>query len=322
MNSAPNIYGLPYLRMSHSSQGSWHGCKRKFEFQKFFPQPKVKKEYWHTMTGKAIHEGYQHFLHTRDIDAAIWKFMRNFDLRIPTYTAGEERKDIYACLSTLLALIEHNAGQLQTKVAEIMVDGKKIPAIEVPFQINLLLDGKPYEVAPGLPVIYVGKIDDVLVDFVSGEFIVEDLKTVGAIGNEPEAKFFFDEQAIPYSLVLKSALGQDFRQLTMRYLEAKVDLLSPEIVPIDLVRTVDMVEDWAKGLLCDLEEIKRHLELGWFPRRASYCTSWNTKCAFFDVCVNRDRDFLWEYFSLGDTKLGGDEIIPVFTLDLDLGVAV
>lgn len=315
-----NQYGIPYLRMSHSSQGLFHGCKRKFEFTKFFPQPE-KEEYWDTMTGSALHAGYQHFLVHRDPDLAVWEMMKNFDLRVHSFKEHEP-KTLEACYSTLMALIHHNAGLLQTKVAEIKApNGDIVPAIEVPFQINLLVDGVPYEVAPGLPVIYVGFIDAVLVDFVTGEFIVEDLKTTGRINNDPMVPYMYDEQAIPYSLVLKVALGQDFRQLTMRYLMAKIDLVSPEIVPLDFMRTTDLLQDWAQGLLCDLEEIKRHLEMNWWPRRASHCKSWNTTCKFFDVCGNRDRDFLWEYFSMTQgAKVGGEEIVPLFTVDLDLGI--
>lgn len=318
MQVMPVHYGPDILKISHSSLGTLQSCDRRFNFAKLFPQRRYTADYA-AMVGQAGHAGYQDYLINRDRDKALYKMLRAWDVRIDSKNQYEQRT-MEALISTLNLLFDRFDALNGVELAYVNVNGEERPAVEVPFQINLLLHGKPYEVRKGLPVVYIGFIDDILFDTNLSEYFVDDLKTHRLNLEDYTPMIKFSDQPLPYALVLNAALGLNLKSLNVVYTAAYIDLLEPRVERIPLIKDQEDIHDWAKKLLRQLERIKQNFAMDFWPRNSNSCVSFNKACKFFDYCDTKDKMYLHEIFS-NDSKAVyyEQDFEPWFTLDLELG---
>jgi len=272
------------LRLSYSSLGLLHSCARKLEFRKFYQHPR-DDDSTEAGAGKAIHAGYQEYLKSQDRDKAAFAMMLNYPFKA---NANEDHdRSVYATYATLEALIDA-APLVEYEVAKLSVDGQEKEAIEVPFEFEIENFSLSEKAGEHIPVTYVGKIDAVLFNRETHEYSVFDIKTHRRKLNDLSPLYMFDEQCIPYSLIIERLLGSELNSLTARYISCYLDLVNPKVNVYPFPKTREAIEDWAKGLMVDLQQIKTFYNAGWFRRNPGACLNFNRKCAFFDICPTRD----------------------------------
>ncbi len=301
------------LRLSHSSIATFRSCARKLEFKKFYPLS-ARDESIDTGSGKSLHAGYQDYLINKDREKAIWEMMLEYPIHLnsnPTHP-----KSLEACYATLNCMMD-SGHSTEYEIAQIKcLDGETRPAIEVPFQIDL--KGFSLSDTENIPVTYVGYIDAILRDIMIDEYLVTDIKTTRWHLNDMGAVYYFDEQVIPYSIILERILGHALDSLKVKYMSVFVDIQKPKVTPYEYMKTKTDVEDWARGLLVDLQTIKMYYNMGWFKRNPNGCVAFNRVCQFFEICNRRDHKNITEYLTLGEPELEEEVFEPWIKLDLEL----
>ena len=301
------------LRLSHSSRKMGQSCWRKLEFRKFHMNSN-RQESLAGNVGNALHEGYQTWLLTKDKEQAAFDFMLKYPYKYEK--SINDYRSLEACYSTLLALMESQV-LAQYELAYIEIDGKPQPCIEVPFQINIadfsLSDDED------VPVTYIGFMDLILYDNFNDVYIVVDIKTTRLTTDDMTPIYRFDEQCIPYAIVLERLLGRELNGLTVKYLSAYIDILEPKIRPYEFQKSQEDIHDWMRGFVIDLQMIKTFYQLGWFPRNSGACWAWNKCCQFYNECQSRDEpvvDAMLEFSKKPESTGRDEEFKPWVTLDL------
>lgn len=310
------MLNITKLRVSHSSIRTFRSCARKLEFKKFHPTMS-KDESLDGEVGHALHTGYQHYLINKNRDAAIFAMLQRYPVHLNSNPSNP--KSVEACYPTLNAMIDSGAF-LEYEIAEIKcLDGELRKAIEVPFQIDITgFNLGDTSKAEFIPVIYVGYIDAILYDKILNEYLVIDIKTTRWNLVDMTPVYHFDEQCIPYAIVLERILGRSLDNLTVKYISVYIDIEKPKITPYEFKKTRIDIEDWARGLLVDLQMIKMYYQMGWFKRNPSACVAFNKVCPHFDLCNQRDHTAIARHLTLDQTPYVEEEIIPWIKLDLEL----
>lgn len=291
--SAPFYPSVEALRVSYSSlNGLYSNCNRKWEFMKLFQHEKSVDENVPGEVGKALHAGYQDFLINKDREKAITAMMLDYPIHLCA-DPGDFRS-IEAAYATTNVMIDSGAF-LEYEIASVKCpDGQTRKAIEVPFGIdikNLYLG----ENSTQIPITYVGFIDAILYDKILDEYLVIDIKTTRDNLVDKTPVYQYDEQCIPYALVLERVLGREIHTLRCKYFSVFVDLQKAYCKVYSYERSKQDIEDWARGLYVKLHDIKRYFNMGWFPRNANNCVNFKRTCQFLDICHNRDHEAIQNY---------------------------
>lgn len=276
--------GLKELRISDSSLALFASCPRKFEFRKIYMHSEQDRTI-HTETGKAMHAAYQEWFITRDKEKAVIKLCQEYpwDLNPSPF----DQKSAEACYYTLEMMMASDQ-MLEYEIAEIKcVDGLVRPAVEVPFEIEIL----GFDLIPGrdIKIIYCGFIDLILLNRLMMEYCTVDVKTHGDRKDDLTAKYLYKPQPLPYALVLQQALGEDIGHLQVNYLSARIHIEDPKIRLYTFEKSMEDLKEWAFDLWCALQQMSMYLQVGkWKRNGGDACMSWNTTCKFFDICAYRD----------------------------------
>lgn len=265
--------------------------------------------------GNALHAGYQSWLLHKDKELATFEYMLDYPYKYEKKIS--DPRSLEAGYSTLLALMESQV-LAQYELAYIEIDGKPQPCIEVPFQINIadfsLSDDED------VPVSYIGFMDLILYDVFNDVYIVVDIKTTRMTTDDMTPIYRFDEQCIPYAIVLERLLGRELNTLTVKYLSAYIDILEPKVRPYEFLKNEEDIDDWMRGFVIDLQMIKTFYQLNWFPRNSNACFAWNKPCQFFNECQTRNEttvEGMLEFNKKPETDAGSrGEFKPWVTLDL------
>lgn len=280
----------PRLFISDSSRGLLHSCARKFEFRKLYLHPRrdfgVAAE-----LGKALHSGFQTYLVSKDEDRAIFDYMTKYPIEM--CDAPMDDRSLEAGYYTLMSMINATP-LLQYKIAEIKCHDDVVrPAIEVPFQIDL--DGFTIPSPQGpIAVSYIGYIDTIFWDDGEQEYIVLDIKTTKRKQDDLSPIYAFDEQCVPYGLVLEYMKGGKINGFKVEYLACNIDVLNPNIQKHGFNKSQEDLDDWYRALRVDLNLLSVYISGRWFPRTGggSSCFAFNKPCEFYDICTVRDPEIV------------------------------
>lgn len=282
-NKHNNFPALKELRLSYSSLTTYETCARKLEFKKFYSIPGENVSLAGEV-GHALHDGWQDYIIHGDREHAIGAMMLSYPIHLNDDPSHD--RSLEACYATLNAMID-STQLLEYEVAEIhCLDGQIRKGVEVPFRIdikNFSLSDDEY-----IPVYFVGFIDLILRHRIDGTFTTTDIKTHRLKPHDLTAKYMYDDQCIPYGLVLERALGQEIESFFTRYYSVYVDIQKPHCKLYKFPKNKNDIHDWARGFYIHLQNIKTYYQLGWFPRNGNSCMSWNRPCEFFDTCNSRD----------------------------------
>ena len=309
---------LTELRISHSSMSSFRGCPRKLEFSKFHLITRESDDL-PAGSGKALHAGYQMYLRTKDKDAAIAAMM----LEYPIHLCSDDTNSwsLESCYNALMTMI-NSRFMMEYELAKIKcVDGVVREAIEVPFEIRI--KGFSLDDTREIPVIYTGFIDAILYSYLDNSYHELDIKTHHRNLKDMNGIYRFDDQCLPYAFVLDTVIGKHSNNLSVKYLSVFVDIVNATAQLYEFNRPHNEIEDWARGLMVDLQTIKMYYQLGWFRRQGNNCMNFNRLCGYFRICQSRNIDNIRNFLKLTFNNLntGKQRPIPEPWVVVDLEMA-
>jgi len=273
------------LIISHSSRSTFASCPRKLEFRKFYGHSR-RDESLATLAGSALHAAYQDYLVHGDKERATFILM--MELKVAYDVSPLKPRSLEACYATLLAMIDYQ-GYSDCELAYIDVNGESRPAIEVPFRIRIKDFSLGRDDEPQIPVEYIGFIDMIMYNVVHQQFVATDIKTHMRTLGDMTSAYKFDEQVLPYALILEAIVGKPITNLDVQYMSCYISLDEPQIANYGFNKTQADIQDWTRGLALDLQLMKMYYQTQWFPRRANACTAYNRTCGQFDFCQSRDE---------------------------------
>lgn len=276
---------IDMLVLSHSSLSTFRSCTRKFEFRQMYGTPSGKEEKYAGDVGNAIHRGFETWLMTGNEKKAVIAFGLAFPYAEEYLKSGNAARSMEAAYSTLMQLVrseklrEFEVAQINTKM------GLKY-AVEVPFAIRIV--GAPLPI----PVYYVGFIDCVLYNHIYDRYIATDLKTTRVNSLDPSALYEFDEQTVPYGIILEHALGKPVDEFDTAYFHCYIDLLESKFNNYTYTKTREHVQDWYRGVCDDITRMAKYYNDAWWPRAISgnTCMAFNSVCFHKDYCTYREPE--------------------------------
>lgn len=281
-------YPIKNLVLSHSGRSSFRRCARLLEFNKLYGDAEKRDEQFAAECGKALHVGFQNYLVHKNEEKAIFAFMIAYPHELEYLKPENQSRSLEACFITLMELI-HSPIMDRYELINIKTRfGDEKPAIEVPFAIEITNSPMP------IPVWFVGFIDAILYDKVEGIYLVDDIKTTRMHISDYSARYEFDEQTVPYGIILEHLLGIKIEHFKVSYLSAYIDLLEPRVAMYQFTKSQDHITDWYIGLCEDIGRISKYYKKQWFPRATNgdTCFSFNKPCWHNDTCSMRDPEII------------------------------
>lgn len=293
-----------FLITSHSIDGTFESCPRRFEFRHLYQQyPLLETSGLAADVGTALHEAAQEWTRSYSIEKAEWTLLKWWpweleDMRKQAGLKPDYDRTLGNALNLLNAFVRHKFWD-DWEVAKLP-DGS--PAIELPWRINHTSLGSFRNPINGDETFLAtqGKIDWILQHRkIQNLFRVTDMKTT--ILDEPlqNANFRFSGQAGQYGLVLAQALGLDWQKegLDVCYFVAEfgehgfpvTNPMEHHLEPMEVYEAIE-----AKN-----ERLRRMISMGrqaFWPRRAHGCVFYQKPCGFLDVCHRREPEFLTQWF--------------------------
>jgi len=132
---------------------------------------------------------------------------------------------------------------------------------------------------------YFGHIDLILRNKRTGRIAVGEVKTSG-FTNPDEAIYRNSGQALGYSLILDSVVGEDadYDVMYMTY-----SAPSQEWILMPFAKTVAHKLEWVQDRLIDSGHLEQYFQLQHFPKNGASCLQFNRRCQFYGECDLVDK---------------------------------
>lgn len=267
------------VRLSHSTQSLIHGCERKFQKSKLLHNPLPRENSPATVFGRSYGSAAQHYMILRTMgesvqvamDSAIYEAFLNY---YPIL--DDDRRFLERVIYCIQAAQPFHEQQLREyDIAEF--NGKF--ASELSFRIDI--DETYY---------FVGYLDLVLQHKKSKRYAVTDYKSTSLRGEDLSPMFKFSDQVIGYTIILDAIAGYELAEFDTNYWicqlpsGGKASLWQPKFQSYSFPKTMKDRFEWFLKLYLDVNYLKTLTNLDVYPRRASYCKSFNKTCYFFNEC--------------------------------------
>lgn len=309
------------IQVSYSSLGTFSSCPRKFELDKLYPRPPRNfQDNYAADVGLALHAGYQDFLVNQSEESAIWAFMQAFPYE-GEYSQSNDYRSFDAALSTLEEMMNKREVFDYRLVQIRKPDGEIAPAIEVPFEIVF----KGLEVAPcerypdGAEFSVIGYIDSIMQNLATDMYRSMDIKTSRMKLLDATGKYKFDNQQVPYGLVVDHVAQGTIDSFEVLYLDCYVDLIDPVVSLYPFMKSRTDIQEWGMNKVIQFQQIARFIAADYFPRTDNGCLFYNKPCRFLEPCQSRDRASLMDWFLLGAAPDGGTPFEPWIVTEIDVG---
>ena len=306
---------LDKLELSHSSRMLGGSCWRKLEFRKFYNSSRFE-ESMATGSGTALHAGIQNYVVSKDKDEAIFEMMMAYPIQFQK--SPMDARSIETAYGTQMKAMESDKlGEWEVAMVEHPTDGL-IPAVEIPFCLRIAElpwyeDGKPIQID------FIGYIDLIMYNKLEDQYAVWDIKTTTKDAAVSDM-FKFDEQCLPYGLVLQALLGLDYtRGFEVGYWTQYMHILEGREQLYTAIKDGTDVQEWLTGYMIDLYAIRQFYQMGWFPRRSSGCSQWNRNCSYMDFCESRDANTIENMIAADNVNYKkSDRAEPWIVVDLQV----
>lgn len=307
---------------SHSIDGTFESCPRKFEFMHVWQQmPEGGSSGFAAEVGTALHEAVQAWARLalfpgRDrkapnpiaVEVGLMTLMRWWpwaleQVSIREGKPGVKQRSLGEGILLFEAIIENEFWDSW----ELVDIGGFGLSIEVPYRIvHASLGTFPVPNPDGSDgfgyLVTQGKIDFILRHRYTGEIRVFDLKTTVKDPRAHEAAFKFSGQGPGYAMILAAALGWDWRRkgLTVSYLVsnfAAADGSEPAMVRINKYDYDEaLLEDGIQTKHERLERMISYATRQWWPRKSHGCDAFGQPCPYMGICHRRDRPYVKAWF--------------------------
>lgn len=315
----PNLPKLKAIVTSHSIDGTFEYCARRFEFAHVWKRtPEGGSTGFAAEVGTALHEAVQAWARLalfpgRDrkaenplaVEAGMKALLRWWPWSLEDVSLEAGKQGIkQRSLGEAILLFEEIIGQEFWESWELISIGDFGLSIEVPWRISHASLGTFPLYGGELGFLATqGKIDFILRQRYTGEIRVFDLKTTVKDKRAHEAAYKFSGQGPNYAMVIAQALGFNWKErgLAMSYIvsnfasadgseDASVNLYTYTYSPAEIQDGIDLKHD-------RMMRMKGYAERKWWPRRSHGCDSFGNPCPFMGICPRRDEDFIAAWFA-------------------------
>ena len=281
------------ISISYSSLGSFGSCPMRFVLTKCSNFEVPRHSSAASLIGTAVHEAFQFYLITRNLDGAVKVLMLKYPIKLKKAMQGNYHfLTAYRILRELVNWFENSNYDL------LYINEK--PAIE--FKVDttyLIAHTDKYDKVQAArkvtldKVNYIGFIDAIFIDRSTGEIIVCDIKTSSTTSSEEEeiSKYALSPQTVEYVTNTLNLLGFDQQESTslissikVLYLICRFKGTECAINPLFLSKTPECVDNLMNGL----RQVVRLIESNGLSTAAYYksgnCVSYGNRCPFFEWC--------------------------------------
>lgn len=299
---------LPPLHLSHSSIGSFHSCPRLFWLTKI-KKFSAFKESNATLIGQAIHSAFQSYCINKDASLALFELLYRYPYDLPV----SYNRSLLECVKALYLLIDWwDNGHYELVYSK--KDSVLFPMVETRISIDIK---NKY----GIEFNWVGMIDLVIRDCLTGELIVLDIKTTTMKGDSLFANYKNSFQCMPYAMALAAQLGESkpissYFPMTVKYIVVSLGW-SGEINEFTFTKSQKDYNEWVLILNCFLEDYIRFSTASNFPRKAGSCLMFNKPCSFIDNC-NDDESYLDKLYERYERDYSRKQYAHTLNLTLEI----
>lgn len=266
------------IRLSHSTLELLHGCERRFQKVKLLDNPGAREESAAMSFGSSVGAAWQHYFVLRTMGNSVKDSLASAQFVAWQHyfpILEDDRRFLERALWCVKASVPFLEKMLEEW--EIAYLNNRY-ATELGF--NLDIDPKFY---------YVGYIDLVVKNRRSGRYAIVDIKTTSIRAVDLTPVYKFSDQCLGYSIILDSIAGADQSEYDVMYWvmqlpSSKGELFNPEFKDYVFPKTLKDRFDWFLKLYLDVNYIKGLQDLDAYPKRGSYCMSFNKVCKFFNEC--------------------------------------
>ena len=263
------------IRLSNSSLDVLHECERKWQLERLLVDPSVREENEHTVFGRAYGAGIANYLVHQNTDLALYTAWLNYFPEMES-----DNKNQALCVIALLSAFP----KLDTLLMEYEVvsfNGK--PAVELSFRLNI---NEHYY--------FVGYIDVVLRNRISGVHIVVDAKSTGLQLYELDPLYKNSGQTIGYSIALDRVAGEPLASYSVGYIVAQINARSYTVKTQTFFYNKTILDrlQWFMSLGMDVAHLEQMAELDFYPKRGTSCLKYNRPCRYFGLCGLHSSDVL------------------------------
>lgn len=331
----PGLDLIPIVT-SHSIDGTFEYCARKFEFAHVWTQmPEGGSTGFAAEVGTALHEATQAWArmalmpgrdyqaqHPLALEAGYRTLVEWWPWCLEQVSADAKKPGIkQRSLGEAILLFERIVTDPFWESWELINIGDFGLSIEVPYRIvHASLGTVPIRNDKHGYFCTQGKIDFVLRNRFTGEVRVFDLKTTVKDPRAHEAAFKWSGQGPGYAMILAEALGFDWHKwgLKMTYVVsnfAKADGSEDADVSLKTYEyTVEQVQDGIDLKYERLERMKNYALKGHWSRRSHGCDAFGQPCAYMGICQRRDKDFIAKWFAFEGYKESTRIYDPIWEL--------
>ena len=286
---------LNAISISYSSLGSFGSCPMRFVLSKCSNFEVPRRSSAASLIGTAVHEAFQFYLITRNLDEAVKVLMLKYPIKLKKAMQGN-----YHFL-TAYSILRELVNWFESSNYDLLYINEK-PAIEFKVDTTYLIEHTSERRDNVVPaprkvtldkVNYIGFIDAIFIDRSTGEIVVCDIKTSSTTSSEEEelSKYALSPQTVEYVTNILNLLGFDQQESTslissikVLYLICRFKGTECAINPLFLSKTPECVDNLMNGL----RQVVRLIESNGLSTAAYYksgnCVTYGNRCPFFEWC--------------------------------------
>ena len=278
------------VSISYSSLGSFGSCPMRFVLSKCSNFEVPRRSSAASLIGTAVHEAFQFYLITRNLDGAVKVLMLKYPIKLKKAMQGN-----YHFL-TAYRILRELVNWFESSNYDLLYINEK-PAIEFKVDTTYLIqhtDKLRSNRAVELDEVnYIGFIDAIFIDRSTGEIVVCDIKTSSTTSSEEEelSKYALSPQTVEYVTNILNLLGFDQQESTslissikVLYLICRFKGTECAINSLFLSKTPECVDNLMNGL----RQVVRLIESNGLSTTAYYksgnCVTYGNRCPFFEWC--------------------------------------
>jgi hypothetical protein len=268
----------PIFRMSHSSNDLLARCERKYQLSCCIPQSEEEKvgAYADLPFGKAVGTGFQKYVETKDLDAALFATLLAYHPLVEDADTKQNRKFLERAFLAVesLSIKWDESGYELLYLGDPFAENPR-PVIELGFKI-LLNDYGDY---------FCGFADIGMWNPSKGQPGIIEVKTTGLNRDDLSPIYKYSPQALGYSTVLDTILpyGENFETIYfVSHLHRGEVWPESRILPYQKTR-LDRL-NWMMVLITDLNKAIACYENNFWPQRWQECLAYNRVCQYFETC--------------------------------------
>lgn len=279
------------ISISYSSLGSFGSCPMRFVLSKCSNFEVPRRSSAASLIGTAVHEAFQFYLITRNLDGAVKVLMLKYPIKLKKAMQGN-----YHFLTTY-SILRELVNWFEQGTYDLLYINEK-PAIEFKVDTTYLIKHSSAEPSGSREVEldevnYIGFIDAIFIDRSTGEIVVCDIKTSSTTSSEEEeiSKYALSPQTVEYVTNILNLLGFDQQEaaslissIKVLYLICRFKGTEYAINPLFLSKTPECVDNLMNGL----RQVVRLIESNGLSTASYYksgnCVTYGNRCPFFEWC--------------------------------------